>query len=358
MNNTDNENNKVSRLYFASDYMEGAHPAIMQKLVETNLEKTVGYGLDPYTESAKEKIRTACNAPDADIYLLVGGTQTNATVIDALLKSYQGVVAAETGHIATHESGAIEFGGHKVLTLPQKDGKIRAAQIEKMVKDFYDDANYEHMVIPGMVYISQPTEYGTLYSKEELTEISKVCRANHLPLYVDGARLAYALASPENDVTLSDLAELCDAFYIGGTKCGALFGEAVVIPQKGLIPHFFTIIKQHGALLAKGRIAGIQFDELFTDRLYERIGKPAIDAAEQIKEALKKFGYKLALDTPTNQIFCIVSNEVMKKITQDVEFGFWEKYDETHSVIRFATSWATTMEDTQKLIRLLDDIRK
>lgn len=358
MNNTDNENNKVSRLYFASDYMEGAHPAIMQKLVETNLEKTVGYGLDPYTESAKEKIRTACNAPDADIFLLVGGTQTNATMIDALLKSYQGVVAAETGHIATHESGAIEFGGHKVLTLPQKDGKIRAAQIEKMVKDFYDDANYEHMVMPGMVYISQPTEYGTLYSKEELTEISKVCRANHLPLYVDGARLAYALASPENDVTLSDLAELCDAFYIGGTKCGALFGEAVVIPQKGLIPHFFTIIKQHGALLAKGRIAGIQFDELFTDRLYERIGKPAIDAAEQIKEALKKFGYKLALDTPTNQIFCIVSNEVMKKIAQDVEFGFWEKYDETHSVIRFATSWATTMEDTQKLIRLLDDIRK
>ncbi len=358
MNNTDNENNKVLRLYFASDYMEGAHPAIMQKLVETNLEKTVGYGLDPYTESAKEKIRTACNAPDADVFLLVGGTQTNATVIDALLKSYQGVVAAETGHIATHESGAIEFGGHKVLTLPQKDGKVRAAQIEKMVKDFYDDANYEHMVMPGMVYISQPTEYGTLYSKEELTEISKVCRANHLPLYVDGARLAYALASPENDVTLSDLAELCDAFYIGGTKCGALFGEAVVIPQKGLIPHFFTIIKQHGALLAKGRIAGIQFDELFTDGLYERIGKPAIDAAEQIKEALKKFGYKLALDTPTNQIFCIVSNKVMEKIAQDVKFGFWEKYDETHSVIRFATSWATTMEDTQKLIRLLDDIRK
>ena len=351
-------NNIVSRLYFASDYMEGAHPAIMQKLVETNLEKTVGYGLDPYTESAKEKIRTACNAPDADVFLLVGGTQTNATVIDALLKSYQGVVAAETGHIATHESGAIEFGGHKVLTLPQKDGKIRAAQIEKMVKDFYDDANYEHMVMPGMAYISQPTEYGTLYSKEELTEISKVCRANHLPLYVDGARLAYALASPENDVTLSDLAELCDAFYIGGTKCGALFGEAVVIPQKGLIPHFFTIIKQHGALLAKGRIAGIQFDELFTDGLYERIGKPAIDAAEQIKEALRKFGYKLALDTPTNQIFCIVSNKVMEKIAQDVEFGFWEKYDETHSVIRFATSWATTMEDTHKLIRLLDDIRK
>lgn len=351
--------NTESRLYFASDYMEGAHPAIMKKLMETNLEKTVGYGQDPYTEDAKEKIRKACNAPEAEVFLLVGGTQTNATVIDALLKSYQGVVAADTGHIATHESGAIEFGGHKVLTVPQKDGKISAQQIEKLVKDFYDDANYEHMVMPGMVYISQPTEYGTLYSREELAALSKVCRENHLPLYVDGARLAYALASPENDVTLTDLAELSDVFYIGGTKCGALFGEAVVIPQKGRIPHFFTIIKQHGALLAKGRIAGIQFGELFTDGLYLRIGKPAMEAAEQIKDALKKYGYQLSLDTPTNQIFCIVSNEVMKKIAQDVEFGFWEKYDETHSVIRFATSWATTMEDTQKLIQLvvLDKIK-
>ena len=280
--------NTESRLYFASDYMEGAHPAIMKKLMETNLEKTVGYGQDPYTEDAKEKIRKACNAPEADVFLLVGGTQTNATVIDALLKSYQGVVAADTGHIATHESGAIEFGGHKVLTVPQKDGKISAQQIEKLVKDFYDDANYEHMVMPGMVYISQPTEYGTLYSREELAALSKVCRENHLPLYVDGARLAYALASPENDVTLTDLAELSDVFYIGGTKCGALFGEAVVIPQKGRIPHFFTIIKQHGALLAKGRIAGIQFGELFTDGLYLRIGKPAMEAADQIKDALKK----------------------------------------------------------------------
>ncbi len=353
-----NTNNTESRLYFASDYMEGAHPVIMQKLMETNLEKTVGYGMDPYTEEAKEKIRKACSAPDAEVFLLVGGTQTNATVIDALLKSYQGVVAAETGHIASHESGAIEFGGHKVLTLPEKDGKISAAQIKKLVKDFYDDANYDHMVMPGMVYISQPTEYGTLYSKEELTAISNVCRENHLPLYVDGARLAYALASQENDVILADLAALCDVFYMGGTKCGALFGEAVVIPHKGLIPHFFTIIKQHGALLAKGRIAGIQFSELFTDGLYEQIGKPAIDAAEQIKAALKKFGYELYLDTPTNQIFCIVSNDVMKKIAQDVEFGFWEKCDETHSVIRFATSWATTEEDTQKLIQLLSEIEK
>ena len=345
--------NTESRLYFACDYMEGAHPSIMKKLLETNLEKTVGYGLDPYTAEAKEKIRKACEASDAEVFLLVGGTQTNATVIGALLKSYQGVVAAETGHIATHEAGAIELGGHKVLPIPQKDGKISAAQIEKLVKDFYEDVNCEHEVMPGMVYISQPTEYGTLYSKEELTALSKVCRESHLPLYVDGARLAYALASKENDVTLADLAALCDVFYIGGTKCGALFGEAVVIPQKDLLPHFFTVVKQHGALLAKGRLAGIQFGVFFTDGLYESIGKPAIQAAAQIKAALLQSGYKLYLDTPTNQVFCIVSNEVMERIAKNVEFGFWEKYDETHSVIRFATSWATTEEDTQKLIRLL-----
>lgn len=347
---------KSMRLYFASDYMEGAHPAIMQKLMETNLEKTVGYGFDPYTEEAKQKIREACDAPDADIFLLVGGTQTNKTVIAALLNSYQGVIAADTGHISTHEAGAIELTGHKVLTLPHDHGKISAEQIKKYLKDFYDDANYDHMVIPGMVYLSQPTEYGTLYSLEELKAISSVCRENHLPLYVDGARLAYALASPENDVALSDMAKLCDVFYIGGTKCGALFGEAVVIPQKGLIPHFFTIIKQHGALLAKGRIAGIQFSELFTDGLYERIGKPAMDAAVLIKDALKRLGFDTYIDTPTNQTFCVVSNEMMEVLSKDVEFGFWEKYDETHCVIRFATSWATTIEDTQKLIQILEKL--
>lgn len=347
---------KSMRLYFASDYMEGAHPAIMQKLMETNLEKTVGYGFDLYTEEAKQKIREACDVPDADIFLLVGGTQTNKTVIAALLNSYQGVIAADTGHISTHEAGAIELTGHKVLTLPHDHGKISAEQIKKYLKDFYDDANYDHMVIPGMVYLSQPTEYGTLYSLEELKAISSVCRENHLPLYVDGARLAYALASPENDVTLSDMAKLCDVFYIGGTKCGALFGEAVVIPQKGLIPHFFTIIKQHGALLAKGRIAGIQFSELFTDGLYERIGKPAMDAAVLIKDALKRLGFDTYIDTPTNQTFCVVSNEMMEVLSKDVEFGFWEKYDETHCVIRFATSWATTIEDTQKLIQILEKL--
>ena len=227
-----------THLYFSSDYMEGAHPAVLQRLVETNLEKTGGYGLDPYCESAKEKIRWACSCPEGEVFFLVGGTQTNATVIDALLKSYQGVIAAETGHISTHEAGAIEAGGHKVLTLPHTNGKITAQQIRDLLNGYNSDANHDHMVMPGMVYISHPTEYGTLYTLEELSQISDVCRKNHIPLYMDGARLAYALACSENQLTLADIARLCDIFYIGGTKCGALFGEAVVIPKPDLIPSF------------------------------------------------------------------------------------------------------------------------
>ena len=268
------------RLSFSCDYLEGAHPAILQRLCETNFAQTAGYGTDEYCESAREKIRAACGAPNAEIHFLVGGTQTNATVIDALLRSYEGVIAADTGHISVHEAGAIEFGGHKVLTLPQENGKITASQIRALLDRYEDDANRDHTVMPGMVYLSQPTEYGTLYSKKELAAISALCREKRLPLYIDGARLAYALACPENDVTLRDLAALCDIFYIGGTKCGALLGEAVVIPQPGLIPHFFTIIKQHGALLAKGRLLGIQFDTLFTDGLYERIGADAVRYAD------------------------------------------------------------------------------
>lgn len=233
----------------------------------------------------------ACGAPNAEIHFLVGGTQTNATVIDALLRSYEGVIAADTGHISVHEAGAIEFGGHKVLTLPQENGKITASQICALLDQYEDDANRDHTVMPGMVYLSQPTEYGTLYSKKELAAISALCREKRLPLYIDGARLAYALACPENDVTLRDLAALCDIFYIGGTKCGALLGEAVVIPQPGLIPHFFTIIKQHGALLAKGRLLGIQFDTLFTDGLYERIGADAVRYADAIRRAMAENGY-------------------------------------------------------------------
>ncbi|HHY64582.1 MAG TPA: aminotransferase class I/II-fold pyridoxal phosphate-dependent enzyme [Clostridiaceae bacterium] len=344
-----------NKLSFSSDYMEGAHPEILRRLLETNMEKTNGYGLDPYSESAKEKIRAACNCPDAEVNFLVGGTQTNATVIDALLRSYQGVLAPESGHINTHEAGAIEFGGHKVLTLRQKNGKITAEQIREALDAYNNDANHDHMVLPGMVYISQPTEYGTIYSLDELRNISKVCRENRIPLYVDGARLAYALACPENDVTLRDLAELCDVFYIGGTKCGALFGEAVVIPRPGTIPHFFTIIKQHGALLAKGRLLGLQFDTLFTDGLYEKIGQIAIDSAARIRSALRDNGYQIYTETPTNQIFVLIDDDLMQRLSEKVNFGFWEKYDENHTVIRFATSWATAEEDVNQLIMLLSE---
>jgi len=343
------------RISFSCDYMEGAHPTILQRLIETNFAQMPGYGADDYCESAREKIRAACGAPNAEVHFLVGGTQTNATVIDALLRSYQGVVAADTGHISVHEAGAIEFGGHKVLTLPHRNGKISAEQIASLLRVYEEDVNHDHTVMPGMVYLSQPTEYGTLYSREELSAISALCREKHLPLYVDGARLAYALACPENDVTLKDMAELCDIFYIGGTKCGALLGEAVVIPQPGLIPHFFTIIKQHGALLAKGRLLGLQFDTLFTDGLYQRIGEAALRAAEDIRTALRANGYQLCFASPTNQTFCLVDREQMEKLREYVDFSQWEVYDEMHTIIRFATSWATKDEDVCTLCRILRD---
>lgn len=348
--------NSDSKLTFASDYMEGAHPLIMQRLMETNLLQTAGYGCDEFSESARDRIREACKCPGAEIFFLIGGTQTNATVIDGVLRSYEGVIAANSGHVSVHEAGAIEFGGHKVLTIPGRFGKLTAAQLRQYMTDFENAGNRDHMVQPGMVYISQPTEYGTLYSLKELTEISEVCHSFGLPLYVDGARLAYALACPDNDVTLPDLARLCDVFYIGGTKCGCLFGEAVVIPDPKLIPHFFTIIKQHGALLAKGRLLGIQFDTLFTDGLYSRIGEPAIRAAERIRGILKSHGFRLAFDAPTNQIFVILENETMARLAQDLEFSFWEKYDENHTVVRLATSWATTDGQVARLGELLDRI--
>ena len=341
------------KLSFASDYMEGAHPLILQRLLETNMLKTAGYGMDEFTESAKAKIRLTCEAPDADIFFLVGGTQTNATIIDALLRSYQGVVAANTGHISTHEAGAIESGGHKVLTLPEHDGKIKAEDLKACIEGYREDENREHMVMPGMVYISQPTEYGTLYSLEELQNISRICRENSLPLYLDGARLAYALSCPENDVTLPDIARLCDAFYIGGTKCGALFGEAVVIPKHNGIAHLFTIIKQHGALLAKGRIAGLQFDTLFTDGLYFKIGENAISCADRIRRVLKEKGYQLAFCSPTNQIFVVLEKNQGIKLSEKVEMSFWENIDDTHQIMRIATSWATRAEDVDALAEIL-----
>ena len=341
------------KLSFASDYMKGAHPAIMERLAQTNMMETAGYGQDSFSESARQKIREACGCPRARVEFLVGGTQTNATVIDALLQSWQGVVAAQTGHIATHEAGAIEACGHKVLTLPHTNGKLDPAVVRACLADFDADGKRDHMVAPGMVYISHPTEYGTLYSKKDLHDLRKVYDEYGIPLYLDGARLAYPLACPENDLTLCDLADLCDVFYIGGTKCGALLGEAVVVPDPDRIQAFFTIIKQHGALLAKGRILGIQFDVLFTDGLYERIGLPAMKAAAQIRAALEEKGYRQCFDSPTNQIFCIMENRRLEAFGESVEYSFWEKYDDSHTVIRLATDWGTTDQETQALIGLL-----
>ncbi|MBQ8072857.1 MAG: low specificity L-threonine aldolase [Clostridia bacterium] len=347
------DHSAIEKPSFASDYQEGAHPAILDQLCKTNLMKTPGYGADAFSEAARIKIRAACDAPEADIHFLVGGTQTNATVIDALLRSYQGVVAAETGHIHVHEAGAIEFGGHRVITLPQENGKITAEALQACNEAYWKDDNRDHMVMPGMVYLSQPTEYGTLYSLKELEAISLVCHTYHIPLYVDGARLAYALACPENDVSLPDLARLCDAFYIGGTKCGALFGEAVVFPRRDTVPHFFSIVKQHGALLAKGRIAGLQFDVLFTDGLYQKTGERAMAAAERIRAALAEKGYRFAFPSPTNQIFILLTREQAADLSQKVDLGFWEKPDEDHVIMRIATSWATSDDDVERLIACL-----
>ena len=340
-------------LDFVNDYSEGAHEKILQRLLETNMEKLSGYGTDKYCESAKQKIREACKCPEADIYFLVGGTQTNATVIDAMLEQYEGVVSADTGHIGTHEAGAIEASSHKVLGISHENGKITAKAVKQYFADFYADGNHEHMVFPGMVYISHPTEYGTLYSKKELEELAVVCQEYDAPLYLDGARLGYGLVSEENDVTLADIAALCDAFYIGGTKVGALCGEAVVFPKKNAPKHFMTIVKQHGALLAKGRLLGVQFDTLFTDNLYLEISKNAIKTANMLKAALKEKGYTFYIDSPTNQIFLVLEDEKLKQLEEKVAVSFWEKADDNHTIIRLATSWATKEEEIKALIDIL-----
>lgn len=342
-------------LSFECDYAEGAHEKILQRLIETNMEHLSGYGNDKYCESAKEKIRRACECPQAEISFLVGGTQTNAVVIDAMLKPYEGVVSAKTGHVNAHEAGAIEYTGHKVLELPGHEGKIRAEELEQYLRNFWEDGNYEHMVFPGMVYISHPTEYGTLYSKEELNSLAGICRKYKIPLYLDGARLGYGLMSKETDVTLPMIAEYCDVFYIGGTKVGALCGEAVVFTKNNMPPHFLTIVKQHGALLAKRRLLGIQFDTLFTDNLYCGISAHAIEMAELLKEGFRKKGYRFFLESPTNQQFIVLENREMERLKDQVTFSFWEKADEEHTVVRFATSWATTEEDVNSLMELLTE---
>lgn len=333
-------------LHFENDYNKGVHPALLQALVETNQEGVSGYGTDPYTQSAIEKIRRAIKCHHAQITFLSGGTQTNQIAINSMLASYEGVIAADTGHISTHEAGAIEFSGHKVLTIPHQHGKIFAADIEQHLADFYADANHEHMVHPGMVYLSHPTEYGTLYSKAELTAIAQVCRHYQIPLFLDGARLGYGLASPESDLDLQAIAELTDVFYIGGTKMGAF----LVFTKNNQPKHFTSIVKQHGALLAKGRLNGVQFDRLFTDDLYLELGRHAITMAEQLKKILQEKGYRFYLKSPTNQQFVIVKNDELKRLTEaGIAYGFWEKYDQDHTVIRFATSWSTSQEDMEAL---------
>ncbi|MBO5846820.1 MAG: aminotransferase class V-fold PLP-dependent enzyme [Bacteroidales bacterium] len=338
-------------IYFDSDYMAGAHPQVMHALVESNLEQTTGYGSDAYTAQAAALIRQACDAPQARVHFLVGGTQTNATVIDGLLARHQGVLAAESAHINVHESGAIEASGHKVLTLPQHEGKVKADEVKAYIDAFYRDDSYEHMVAPGMLYISFPTEYGTLYSLQELSDLSQVCHEADIPLYVDGARLGYGLAA--SDVSLPDLARLCDVFYIGGTKMGALFGEAVVINNEKLLKHFFPLIKQHGALLAKGRLLGVQFKALFSKGLYEELGREAVAKALRLKAAFVEKGYQVEVDSPTNQQFFRLPNILIDRLKQEASFEYWGPRGQQESVVRFVTSWATSDADIDQLIALL-----
>lgn len=340
-------------LSFENDYSEGAHEKILKRLADTNYEKLPGYGDDKYCRRAKEKIRELCNCPLADIYFLIGGTQTNKTIIAAMLKPYEGVIAASTGHINVHEAGAIECTGHKVLELAGDDGKLKAVDLKEYLMSFYSDENHEHMVFPGMVYISHPTEYGTLYTKNELSEIAAVCSEYNIPLYLDGARLGYGLMSDGTDVTLPDVAKYCDVFYIGGTKVGAMCGEAVVFTKQNTPSHFITNVKQNGALLAKGRLLGIQFDTLFTDDLYFSISRRAIESANMLKKVFREKGYTFYVDSPTNQIFIVLENNRMEELKEKVAFSYWEKTDANHTVVRFATSWATTDEDVQALIKIL-----
>lgn len=340
-------------LFFVNDYGEGAHEKILARLLETNREHLSGYGFDPYTESAKKKILAAAGCPDGEVYFLAGGTQTNMTVISSFLRPYEGAVACVTGHIAVHEAGAVEASGHKVLTLPSHEGKMDAKELADFLTAFYADGNHEHTVFPGLVYISFPTEYGTLYMKAELTAIRAVCAEYKLPLFVDGARLGYGLMSPACDVTLPGLAALCDAFYIGGTKVGALCGEAVVFPH-GAPAHFFTHVKQRGALLAKGRLCGVQFDTLFTDNLYFEISHHAIDMAMKLKKIFTDKGYRLLTDSPTNQQFILLSKAEMEEIGKYARFEVWEPHGEEIAV-RFATSWATEEADLEKLAEILPE---
>lgn len=340
-------------LAFECDYVAGAHPEILKKLMETNLEPMPGYGADRFSLSAKEKIKAACGLLEGEVELLVGGTQTNALVISTMLKGHEGVIACDSGHIGVHEGGAIEYAGCKVLTLPGQEGKLLVEDLRSYMEAFYSDVNREHMVFPGMVYISYPTEYGTLYTREELKEIYEICRRYEMTFYIDGARLGYGLMSPACDLTLPELCRLCDVLYIGGTKVGALCGEAVVFTKNNRPPHFMTLMKKRGALLAKGRLLGIQFDTLFTDHLYFEISKHAMEMAQALKELFQRKGYEFYLNSPTNQQFILLENQKIAELQGKVTFDFWGPYDEKRTIVRFATSWSTTRGDLEELAKLL-----
>lgn len=335
---------------FECDYSEGAHPKIIRILTETNLKQTAGYGDDEYCEKARSLIKEACGAPQADVHFLVGGTQANRTVISSILRPHQGVLSAFTGHINIHETGAIESSGHKVLTLPCPDGKITAEQVENAYQEHWSDETHEHMVQPGMVYISNPTESGTIYTKSELTSLREVCQKHGLPLYMDGARLGYGLVADTNDLTLEDIARLCDVFYIGGTKAGALFGEAVVIANPALQKDFRYFIKQNGGMLAKGRMLGLQFLALMEDGLYLDISRHAVGQAMKLKRALSDKGYRFLYESYTNQQFPVMPDAHLDALSQKYAYSLWEKIDDAHSAARFCTSWATREEDVEKLI--------
>ena len=336
-------------IYFHNDYSEGCHQKVLDALTRTNLEQTPGYGEDHYCAEAANLIRKACNAPDMAVHFLVGGTQANLTVIDAALRPHQAAVSADLGHINSHETGAVEATGHKVMALPSVDGKITAQQVADMVEAHYASESFEHTTQPKLVYISSPSELGTLYSLSELEALSAVCRSKGLYLFVDGARLGYGLAAQDNDVTVADLARLCDVFYIGGTKVGALFGEAVCITNPALKEDFRYLIKQHGGMLAKGRLLGVQFKALFEDGLYFRLGQHAVAMADKIRATLEEIGVALFVPGTTNQIFPILSDALLAELGKEFTFVEQERVSPTHRAVRFCTSWATTEENTDAL---------
>ena len=333
---------------FECDYATGAHPKVMEALAATNLEACPGYGEDDHCANAARMIRELCQAPQADVHFLVGGTQTNMTVIAAALRPHQGVISTVMGHINDHETGAVEATGHKVLPVPSEDGKLTAAQIDKLCRDHYSDPSVEHKVQPGMVYLSHPTEMGTVYTKAELEAICQAAHRHHLTVFVDGARMAYGLAA--SDITLPDLARLCDVFYIGGTKAGALFGEAVVITNDALKSDFRYLIKQRGGMLAKGRLLGVQFEALMADGLYQQIGQKAVAQALRLQKAFLDKGFSLLIPSPTNQQFPILPDEALEKLNKKYVSSWWSKPDDRHTAVRFCVAWSTSDEDIDALI--------